>query len=114
MALNLQGSKPDRAHPITCLNPATLRSREAVPAQLLGVFTFFAAFESGPKSERVRVAKQEVKAGWRQTWAGRPVARPRRLTPEKVAKIPELRLTGLKWHEIARRVGLPAGTCSAG
>ena len=35
------------------------------------------------------------------------------VTPEKAAKIAELRPLGLKWREIAGRVGLPAETCAA-
>ncbi len=80
---------------------------------LLGVVTSVAAFESRRKSERVRVAMREIKAGRRATRSGRPPGRPRRVTPEKVAKIVELRKTGLKWKEVAPRVGLPAGTCAA-
>lgn len=80
---------------------------------LLGVVTSVAAFESRRKSERVRVAMREIRAGRRSTRSGRPPGRPRRVTPEKVAKIIELRKTGLKWREVAPRVGLPAGTCAA-
>jgi DNA invertase Pin-like site-specific DNA recombinase len=80
---------------------------------LLGITSSVASFESRRKSERVRVAMREIKAGRRQTRSGRPPGRPRRVTPEKVAKILELRQAGLKWREIAPRVGLPAGTCAA-
>lgn len=81
---------------------------------LLGVVTSVAAFEPRRKSERVRVAMREIKAGRRPTRSERPPGRPRRVTPEKAAKIVELQSRGdLKWREIAPRVGLPAGTCAA-
>lgn len=80
---------------------------------LLGVTTSVAAFESRRKSERVRVAMREIREGRRPTRSGLPPGRPRRVTPEKAAKIAELRPLGLKWREIAGRVGLPAGTCAA-
>jgi DNA invertase Pin-like site-specific DNA recombinase len=80
---------------------------------LLSVTASVAAFESRRKSERVRVAMREIKAGRRQTRSGRPPGRPRRVTPEKAARILELRAQGLKWKEVAGRVGLPAGTCAS-
>lgn len=80
---------------------------------LLGVVTSVAAFESRRKSERVRVAMREIKEGRRPTRSGRPPGRPRRVTPEKAARIMELRSQRLKWREIAGRVGLPAGTCAS-
>jgi DNA invertase Pin-like site-specific DNA recombinase len=80
---------------------------------LLGVTTSVAAFESRRKSERVRVAMREIREGRRPTRSGRPPGRPRRVTPEKAARIMELRGLKLKWREIAGRVGLPAGTCAA-
>jgi len=80
---------------------------------LLGITSSVASFESRRRSERTRVAMGEIKAGRRQTRSGKPPGRPRRVTPEKEAKILELRRTGLKWREVAPRVGLPAGTCAA-
>jgi DNA invertase Pin-like site-specific DNA recombinase len=80
---------------------------------LLGVTASVAQFESHRKSERVRVAMREIREGRRPTRSGRPPGRPRRVTPEKAAKIAELRPQGLKWREIAGRVGLPAGTCAS-
>jgi len=80
---------------------------------LLGVVTSVAAFESRRKSDRVRVAMREIKAGRRPTRSGRPPGRPRRVTPEKAARILELRALKLKWREVAGRVGLPAGTCAS-
>ncbi|MCI4327207.1 MAG: recombinase family protein [Thermoplasmata archaeon] len=80
---------------------------------LLGVTTSVASFESRRKSERVRVAMREIREGRRPTRSGRPPGRPRRVTPEKAGKILELRRLGLKWREVAGRVGLPAGTCAS-
>jgi DNA invertase Pin-like site-specific DNA recombinase len=80
---------------------------------LLSVTASVAAFESRRKSDRVRVAMQEIKAGRRPTRSGRPPGRPRRVTPEKAARVLELRAQGLKWRQVAGRVGLPAGTCAS-
>jgi DNA invertase Pin-like site-specific DNA recombinase len=80
---------------------------------LLGVTASVAHFESRRKSERVRVAMREIREGRRPTRSGRPPGRPRRVTPEKVGRIMELRRQGLKWREVAGRVGLPAGTCAS-
>jgi len=80
---------------------------------LLSVTASVAAFESRRKSERVRVAMREIKAGRRPTRSGKPPGRPRRVTPEKEARIMELRGMKLKWREVAGRVGLPAGTCAS-
>lgn len=80
---------------------------------LRAILPVIAAFESRRRSERVRVAMREVKDGLRATRSGRPPGRPRRVTPEKIARILQLRGTGLKWREVAPRVGLPAGTCAA-
>jgi DNA invertase Pin-like site-specific DNA recombinase len=80
---------------------------------LLSVTASVAAFESRRKSDRVRVAMREIKEGKRRTRSGRPPGRPRRVTPEKAARILELRTQGLKWKEVAGRVGLPAGTCAS-
>jgi DNA invertase Pin-like site-specific DNA recombinase len=80
---------------------------------LLSVTASVAAFESRRKSDRVRVAMREIKEGKRLTRSGRPPGRPRRVTPEKAARVLELRAQGLKWREVAGRVGLPAGTCAS-
>lgn len=68
-------------------------------------------FESQRRSNRVKVAMDELKAGRRRTRSGRPVGRPRRLTPQVAERIRELRNQGLPWTEVAQLVGLPAGTC---
>jgi DNA invertase Pin-like site-specific DNA recombinase len=80
---------------------------------LRAILPVIAAFESRRKSERVRVAMREIREGRRQTRSGRPPGRPRRVTPEKAARIMELRGQRLKWREVAGRVGLPAGTCAS-
>jgi DNA invertase Pin-like site-specific DNA recombinase len=80
---------------------------------LLSVTSSVAAFESRRRSERTRVAMREIHEGRRKTRSGRPPGRPRRVTPEKSARIVELRQQGLKWREVAGRVGLPAGTCAS-
>jgi DNA invertase Pin-like site-specific DNA recombinase len=80
---------------------------------LLSVTASVAAFESRRKSDRVRVAMREIREGKRRTRSGRPPGRPRRVTAEKAARVLELRTQGLKWREVAGRVGLPAGTCAS-
>jgi DNA invertase Pin-like site-specific DNA recombinase len=78
---------------------------------LRAVLPVVASFESRRKSERTRVAMREIREGRRPTRSDRPVGRPRRVTPEIVAKVTELRATRLPWKEVARHVGLPAETC---
>lgn len=78
---------------------------------LRAVLPVISSFESRRKSERTRVAMREILAGRRKTRSGRPVGRPRRVTPELMGKIGELRRSGLPWKDVARRVGLPAETC---
>ena len=80
---------------------------------LRAILPVIATFESRRKAERVRVAMREIREGRRKTRSGRPVGRPLRATPEKVEKIVSLRRQGLKWVEIASKVGLPAGTCAS-
>ncbi len=78
---------------------------------LLALLPVIAAFESKRRAERVRLALNEIRSGRRRTRSGRPVGRPRRLTPQIESKIRELRSTGLRWSAVAQHVGLPAGTC---
>ncbi|HEV2519112.1 MAG TPA: recombinase family protein [Thermoplasmata archaeon] len=80
---------------------------------LRAILPVIASFESRRRSERVRVAMREIREGRRATKSGRPPGRPRRVTPEKVSKIIEFRMLGMKWREVAPHVGLPAGTCAA-
>lgn len=77
---------------------------------LRGILPTIAAFESRRKSERVQLSMDEIKSGRRKTRSGKPPGRPRRVTPEKEARIRELRKQGLRWKEISVRVGLPEGT----
>ena len=78
---------------------------------LLALLPVLAAWESRRRSERVRVAMRDLREGRRKTRSGRPVGRPRRVTPDLVSKAEALRGQGWSWAEIARRVGLPAETC---
>jgi DNA invertase Pin-like site-specific DNA recombinase len=70
-----------------------------------------AEFEGELIRERTQVAMDAIRSGRRTTRTGRPVGRPRRVTPEVVSKVAELRRTGLSWAGVAQRVGLPAETC---
>ncbi|MCI4336634.1 MAG: recombinase family protein [Thermoplasmata archaeon] len=79
---------------------------------LLALLPVIAVFESKRRSERVRVAMREIKAGHRRTRSGRPPGRPVRPTPEKVAAILRWRAQGLTWCIIAQKVGLPRGRCA--
>jgi DNA invertase Pin-like site-specific DNA recombinase len=79
---------------------------------LLALLPVISAFESKRRSERVRVAMAELKAGRRQTRSGRPPGRPIRVTPEKRAAILRWKAEGLSWRALAQKVGLPRGTCA--
>jgi DNA invertase Pin-like site-specific DNA recombinase len=70
-----------------------------------------AEFEGELIRERTKSAMEAIRSGRRSTRSGRPVGRPRRVTPQVSAKVVELRGTGLRWSDVARRVGLPAETC---
>lgn len=79
---------------------------------LRGILPAIAAFEARRRSERTRLAMQELKSGRRKTASGRPVGRPRRLTPEIEAVIRQKRYEeGLPWAKVALVVHLPAATC---
>ena len=71
----------------------------------------FAELEGDLIRERTQVAMDAIRTGSRKTRSGRPVGRPRRVTPEIVARIAELRAAGHRWNDTAQRVGLPAETC---
>lgn len=75
------------------------------------VLAAMAELEADLIRERTREAMAALKAGTRQTKTGRPVGRPRKVTPEIEERVRELRRQGLRWREIAVRVHLPAGTC---
>lgn len=79
---------------------------------LLALLPVIASFESKRRSERVRVAMREIRAGRRQTRTGRPPGRPRRVTPELLGRIQELReVKGLPWAQVAQTLHVPAGSC---
>lgn len=78
---------------------------------LRGILPVISSFESRRRSERTRVAMREIRERRRKTRSGRPVGRPRRVTPEVSARIAEARASGLTWKETARRAGVPAETC---
>ncbi len=75
------------------------------------VLAAMAELEADLIRERTREAMAALKAGTRQTRSGRPVGRPRKVTPEIAERIRSLRKGGMKWREIAVRVHLNAGTC---
>jgi DNA invertase Pin-like site-specific DNA recombinase len=80
---------------------------------LRGILPIIANFEAMRRSDRTRVAMQELRSGRRRTKSGRPIGRPRKVTPELARKVLELREGPERrtWAEIARIVHLPAGTC---
>lgn len=79
---------------------------------LRAILPVVSSFESRRKSERVRIAMRELREGRRKTRSGRPIGRPRRVTPEVAAKIRELRYgRGLPWAQVAIHAGIPEGTC---
>lgn len=63
------------------------------------------------RAERIKTALRDIKEGRRETRSGRPVGRPRRLTPKKVRRILELRERKCTWSKVAQLVGLPIRTC---
>ncbi len=75
------------------------------------VLAAMAELEADLIAERTREAMAAFKMGTRTTRSGRPVGRPRRLTPEIVRRIREERAKGLMWSVVAQHVGIPAGTC---
>lgn len=80
---------------------------------LRAILPVVAAFEARRRSERTRVAMQEIKAGRRGTRSGRPPGRQPRVTESKRQSILKYREQGLTWPQVAPRVGLPAGTCAS-
>jgi DNA invertase Pin-like site-specific DNA recombinase len=77
---------------------------------LRGILPTIAAFEARRRSDRTRVAMREIREGRRATRSGRPVGRPRRVTPGITEKALKLHEEGYTWKEVAQRVGLPRGT----
>jgi putative DNA-invertase from lambdoid prophage Rac len=70
-----------------------------------------AEFEGDLIRDRTKVAMDAIRSGARKTKSGQPVGRPPRVTREIAAKVAQLRAGGLRWKDVARRVGLPAETC---
>ena len=70
-----------------------------------------AEFEGELIRDRTQVAMDAIRSGARKTKSGNPIGRPRRVTPEVTARVVHLRGEGLRWADVARRVGLPAETC---
>jgi DNA invertase Pin-like site-specific DNA recombinase len=70
-----------------------------------------AEFERDLIVDRTQARMDAIKGGM-PTRSGRPVGRPRRVTPEKVEEARKLRaeVPPLKWPLVAQRVGLPAET----
>jgi DNA invertase Pin-like site-specific DNA recombinase len=75
------------------------------------ILTGVAEFERDLIVDRTQTRMDALKAGM-PTRSGRPVGRPRRVTPEKVEEARKLRAQNppMKWTLIAQRVGLPAET----
>jgi DNA invertase Pin-like site-specific DNA recombinase len=75
------------------------------------VLAAMAEFERDLIVDRTQTRMDAIKGGM-PTKSGRPVGRPQRVTPEKVAAAMELRATipPTKWSVVAQRVGLPAET----
>lgn len=84
---------------------------------LRGILPTIAAFEARRRSERTRLAMQEIRAGRRRTRTGRAPGRPLKMTPKLAARIVELRKRGgrdggqLPWKQVAILSGVPEGTC---
>jgi DNA invertase Pin-like site-specific DNA recombinase len=78
---------------------------------LRGILPAIASFEARRRSERTQLAMDDIRAGRRPTRSGRPVGRPRRVTPEHERQLRELRAQGYRWADIAVKLHLPAGTC---
>ncbi len=85
----------------------------ATPAGRLArtILAGVAEFEGELIRERTQVAIDAIRSGARKTRSGNPIGRPRRVTPELTSRVVKLRADGLRWSEVAQRVGLPSETC---
>jgi DNA invertase Pin-like site-specific DNA recombinase len=83
----------------------------AVGRLLRTILAGMAEFERDLIVDRTQTRMDALKAGM-PTRSGRPVGRPRRVTPEKVEEARKLRaeVPPMKWPLVAQRVGLPAET----
>lgn len=77
---------------------------------LRAILPIIASFESRRRSERVRIAMDEIRQGRRQTRSGKPPGRPLRATMGKVERAYILRQEGKSWGTVAKHVGLPVPT----
>ena len=77
---------------------------------LRAILPIIASFESRRRSERIKVALNEIKAGRRQTRSGKLPGRPLRATQDKVERAYILRQEGKSWGIVAKHVGLPVPT----
>ncbi len=82
---------------------------------LLSILPVIATFESQRRRDRVRLAMEAIKKGTKATKSGRPPGRQAKVTEDQVREILRLRKLDPRptWNEIAHRVTLKAGTCSA-
>ena len=86
-------------------------SREDLGRTILrAILPIIASFESRRRSERVRLAMNEIRQGRRQTRSGKPPGRPLRATTDKVERAYVLRQEGKSWGVVAKHVGLPVPT----
>jgi putative DNA-invertase from lambdoid prophage Rac len=86
-------------------------SGTAVGRLLRTILAGIAEFERDLIIDRTQGRMDAIKAGM-PTKSGRPVGRPKRVTPEKVEEARRLRssVPPMGWSQIAQRVGLPAET----
>lgn len=80
---------------------------------LLSILPVIAKWEAKRRSERTRLAMQELKEGRRPIKGQGHLGRPIKVTPDKAAQLVALREQGLAWKIVAQRVKLPMGTCRA-
>jgi len=67
-----------------------------------------AEFEGELIRERTRAAMSAINAGRKPTRSGRPVGRPRKLTPDAISRARELRILNHSWPQVAQELGLKA------
>lgn len=77
---------------------------------LRAILPTIASFEARRRSDRTRLAMRELKEGRRQTRSGRPVGRPRKVSPELAERALALHEAGKTWREVSQHVGLKPGT----
>lgn len=77
------------------------------------VLAAVAEFEGELIRERTRTSMEAIRSGARPTRSGRPPGRPQRVFEDQASTIVRLRaqIPPVPYSIVARRVGLPAGTC---